>query len=49
MIKVNDFSDEAIAQTKSSDLYSENDSTISNKILLQNIHDLVLYDKKNSK
>lgn len=49
MIKVNDFSDEAIAQTKSSDLYSENDSTISNKILLQNIHDLVLYDKKEFK
>lgn len=49
MIKVNDFSDEAIAETKSSDLYSENDSTISNKILLQNIHDLVLYDKKEFK
>ncbi|WP_370529004.1 pLS20_p028 family conjugation system transmembrane protein [Exiguobacterium sp. Helios] len=49
MIKVNDFSDEAIAQTKSSDLYSENNSTISNKILLQNIHDLVLYDKKEFK
>lgn len=49
MIKVNDFSDEAIAQTKSSDLYSENDSTISNKILLQNIHDLVLYDKNEFK
>lgn len=49
MIKVNDFSDEAIAQTKSSDLYSENDPTISNKILLQNIHDLVLYDKKEFK
>lgn len=49
MIKVNDFSDEAIARTKSSDLYSENDSTISNKILLQNIHDLVLYDKKEFK
>ncbi len=49
MIKVNDFSDEAIAQTKSSDLYSENDSTISNKILLQNIQDLVLYDKKEFK
>jgi len=49
MIKVNDFSDEAIAQTKSSDLYSENDSTLSNKILLQNIHDLVLYDKKEFK
>ena len=49
MIKVNDFSDEAIAQTKSSDLYSENDSTISNKILLQNIPDLVLYDKKEFK
>ncbi|WP_373954908.1 pLS20_p028 family conjugation system transmembrane protein [Exiguobacterium acetylicum] len=49
MIKVNDFSDEAIAQTKYSDLYSENDSTISNKILLQNIHDLVLYDKKEFK
>ncbi|MGX9808971.1 pLS20_p028 family conjugation system transmembrane protein (plasmid) [Exiguobacterium acetylicum] len=49
MIKMNDFSDEAIAQTKSSDLYSENDSTISNKILLQNIHDLVLYDKKEFK
>jgi len=49
MIKVNDFSDEAIAQTNSSNLYDENDSTISNKILLQNIHDLVLYDKKDFK
>ena len=49
MIKVNDFSDEAIAQTNSSNLYDDNDSTISNKILLQNIHDLVLYDKKDFK
>ncbi|WP_353048594.1 pLS20_p028 family conjugation system transmembrane protein [Exiguobacterium sp. s127] len=49
MIKVNDFSDEAIAQTNSSSLYDDNDSTISNKILLQNIHDLVLYDKKDFK
>lgn len=49
MIKVNDFSDEAITQTNSSNLYDDNDSTISNKILLQNIHDLVLYDKKDFK
>jgi len=49
MIKVNDFLDEAITQTNSSNLYDDNDSTISNKILLQNIHDLVLYDKKDFK
>ena len=45
----NFFSYEAFEKNKSSFFYRQHDSTISNKILLQNIHDLVLYDKKEFK